>query len=64
MNAVLIDEQLEAAYRVVAHHSWPDLHELKLAAARYKLVEGYAMRRASFSVRIPRCACSTEASTH
>jgi len=43
----MTDEQLEAAYRAVAHRSWPDLHELKLAAARFKLVEGYAQRRSS-----------------
>lgn len=45
--ATLTDEQLDAAYRAVAHPTWPDLRELKLAAARYKLVEGYAQRRAS-----------------
>ncbi|MDT8998370.1 hypothetical protein RQP53_03660 [Paucibacter sp. APW11] len=37
-------EDLQTAWDLVAHRDWPSLHELALAAARYKVLQGAALR--------------------
>lgn len=39
-------DELQAAYARLAKRDWPSLHELALAAQRYELVLGTALRQA------------------